>query len=665
MNDSGRHTDGGLRRVLPALAALAAAGGWAWAALILLDRYHDILRYTVQPDYGRPLGGIVFVAVVALGLAAMLGKWGRGAARYLALAWAIPLAALARQLWPGIPATFLEPIFLAWVTGLSASAVARALAGRQSLLAWAAKIPWGWITALAALAAGVWMYLHAVAKYDDYLLGYYDFGHYGRRVINTWAGRGWLLESPALPRFWDHFNPGLVLLAPLWGLWPDARFFMAIQAACLAGSAILVHGIARRLGAGGGAAMAWALAYLLFPPVSQLNLNYGYGWHPASVALPFILAGVWLWLARRPFLAAAAGLVACSMEENLWIVTAGLAVGLAVLTRKNAAHPAAGVDRQDNTHVAHPPSGVGCGANAQPRVRLRRMPQGSSLALLAFAGVCLAGFAMALVCGDFGPVQAGRFSHLGATAGEVLLSPILRPAAFWGQVLSAPSAYYILALGVPLGVRALARGWPVLLGLAVPLGVLLAWNADGSRSVAFQYVTPLIAILFLAALVGARRRSPAGAGLWVAGVAALAACLALSPMLGDWPWSQTTNAVMDEHDVQAGWPEHRRQLDDLTRRLDHPDVTIAASGRAAAHLLHAARLERVGDVMQGNWGFTAPAGQAGNSVEAFDYILVDFTDRFQQDRAAINQAIAAAQRAGYRLTYSADGIVLYERPGAK
>ena len=80
------------------------------------------------------------------------------------------------------------------------------------------------------------------------MLGYHDFGHFAYRVASTWEGRGFLLETPSLPAFWDHFNPGLALLAPLWGLWPDAQALLA-AAGCLPGGARPV-GIPRRAGLG-------------------------------------------------------------------------------------------------------------------------------------------------------------------------------------------------------------------------------------------------------------------------------------------------------------------------------------------------------------------------------------------------------------------------------
>ena len=155
--------------------------------------------------------------------------------RWLTISWAIPVLDLLRFAGVPIPMTFLEPLLLAGVTGAAAGALAETF--HDPLLRWPAEAGTVWFAAVGLLAIllGGWWYHQGQQAYDNYLLGYNDFGHFAWRVANTWAGRGFLLETPGLSAFWDHFNPGLALFAPLWGAWPDPRLFLAIQAICLAG----------------------------------------------------------------------------------------------------------------------------------------------------------------------------------------------------------------------------------------------------------------------------------------------------------------------------------------------------------------------------------------------------------------------------------------------
>ncbi|MCJ7544366.1 MAG: DUF2079 domain-containing protein, partial [Phycisphaerae bacterium] len=209
----------------------------------------------------------------------------------------MPVLDLVRLAGPSLPVTFLEPIGLALLTGWAVRDFVRLRLSRSSstVLARPRAPGWLWFLAVAVVAAalGGWWFWVSHRAYADYELGYFDFGHFARRVINTWRGYGFLQQTPGLPPFWDHFNPGLAGLAPLWGLWPNAHLFFALQATCLAAPAVFVYGIARRLGAAPAAAAAWAGAYLTWPVVGQLNYNFSYGWHPVSTALPLMLAAAY------------------------------------------------------------------------------------------------------------------------------------------------------------------------------------------------------------------------------------------------------------------------------------------------------------------------------------------------------------------------------------
>ena len=184
--------------------------------------------------------------------------------------------------------------------------------------------------ALVTLAAAWWFY-EGEQSYRDYQLGYPDFAEYAHRIVNTWEGRGFLARPPNWPAFYDHFNPGLALLAPLWGLWPDARLIILIQALSLAAPAAFVAGLARRFGAGPAGAVAWAAAYLVLPAVGQLNLSYSYGFHPVSLALVTVTAAIWAAFARRPWLALILAILSWSFEESVFVALAGISLAIAAV----------------------------------------------------------------------------------------------------------------------------------------------------------------------------------------------------------------------------------------------------------------------------------------------------------------------------------------------
>lgn len=660
--------------------------GWSWAASLLSTREHLTAVYTVlsatPPLWGFfALDNASLLAAVLAG--ALLGVLAHQAAKkagslaapptlWLLAAWIVPLADLGRWLGWKIPFTFVEPILLAAVTGAvvrgivlagnalpndsppAGIACADLIAARPGWRrAWSALRSPAVLRSVAlcglTLAAGGWWYRESCRAYDDYLLGYNDFGHFAWRVVNTWEGRGFLMETPGLPAFWDHFNPGLALLAPLWGLWPDARLFFGIQAICLALPAPLVFLIARRGGASPTAAWAWAVAYLCYPVVGQFNLNCTYGWHPVSLALPLVFAAMACLARGWRAAAGAACLAACSFQEDVIAVLAFLALTMALAAWRQRSTNRGTPERRAAFHGSLPWHGW-----------------------LLVAAVFLAMLAAVFTFAPFARYQVGRFSRLGGSFSEVLLSPLLRPDVFWGTLLRPQNAYFLLALFVPLGLRELGRGWIVLLATMIPLGVLLAWGHSPATSIAFQYTTALVPVFFLAAMsgsasVGSIRGGNAGA------LGALAACALASTWFGALPWSRptltdvihqtypsdgSTQVIEDRRAGSAG----NRVLNEIVAQVGGPQSSVLATGRIASHLLGVRRLDTVAQAGDRWKDFQTEIGPSRSPIELFEFVVVDTAERFYQSPEQTAFILEHAQRAGYRLTAQQRGVIVYHRP---
>jgi len=598
-----------------------------------------------------------------------------------------------------IPTTFLEPLWLSFVTGMAVAEIVRAAPWADSLSRVSGRRVWLTAVWVLTVGAAVWWYLQGQRAYDDYLLGYHDFGHFARRVVNTWEGRGFLKETPSLPAFWDHFNPGLALLAPLWGVWPNARLFILLQAVCLAAPIPLVFGIARAWGASAAAAAVWAAAYLAYPAIGQLNLNASYGWHPVSLALPLMFASVWLLLRRHRASAAVVAALACGFKETVFVALACLAAALAF--------QAWWTRRRDVASQAAAPSGG---------LLASRLPVWGWVTVWAALSIA---FVLVFKLAAFSEFQTDRFSSLGDSAVEILLSPALRPSVFWGQVLRPESAWFVLALLVPFGLPTVVRGWPVLLGVIPPIGVLLAWAHRAAPSIAFQYVTTLIPLLMVAAVSGAaslagnstpqvyRRRSgligwssifslssqprdgtqatdsPAGGispdTAWapcmflVAGLSALATGLTASTCLGCLPWSAPTLTNVFAHTYRSGdqsihdnpravGTEAGAALNQIVSMVGEEDAAVLASGRIAAHLLGVRRLETVEQAIVRWEALCEEAGEGRSGVEVFDWIVLDTHEQFQQSADKMQFFIQEAERAGFHVERSRHGILVLAKP---
>jgi len=402
--------------------------------------------------------------------------------------------------------------------------------------------------------------------------------------------------------------------------------------------------------------------------VGQLNLNYSYGWHPISLALPWMFAALAALMARRFGRAAAFAILACSFEEAVIVALACLvaALGLQAWWAARRGESFGGDD----------------GGDAAPA---RRLPVGAWLtiwALLTVAFVLIARYAA------FTRYQTGRFENLGESGIAIALSPLLRPDAFWGEASRLGSLLFLVTLLLPLTPAALVRGrW--LVAAVFPLGLLMGWAHPPAKSIAFQYVTTLLPILLLAALAGARRLTaelqstaqrpgadatqPAVSGDLCLGAAALASGLVASTMFGALPWSSPTLSIMLAQTYQldaaptlenprASGTDSNRFLQEIVAQVNAKHHSVLASGRIASHLLNVRRLETVEQALVRWKSLQAEAGAGRSAVEVFDWVVLDTRERFQQSEDKMETILAEARRVGYRQERSQDGILVLTRP---
>jgi hypothetical protein len=300
------------------------------------------------------------------------------------------------------------------------------------------------------------------------------------------------------------------------------------------------------------------------------------------------------------------------------------------------------------------------------------------------AAVLAATFVILFNVAAFSRFQSGRFPELGNSAREILLSPILRPADFWGAILRPRCGCFLLCLAIPLGLRSLVRGWATLLATAAPLAVLLVWSHPPGTSIAFQYTTALIPVLFLAAMTGAAKpdktvavgnatigggRSPS---LLRAAVVALAASLTASVAFGALPWSSPTltDVVMATYpeasiaeDRAAGSPGNAI-LNEIVVRVGGTESAVLSTGRVAAHLLAVRRLDTIGQACSRWQAFQGEVGPGRSPIELFDWVVLDTHEHFYQSPKEIRFVARAAEAAHYHLVRSADGVLVYSRLSA-
>lgn len=645
-----------------ALLPLVVAAAWLLSLAVLSGRAYFLNPYAVASvltpalePFGMP------PAAFLMGIAsAAFWYWLSSQAThhhranvYLAIAAAPVSLWLIRVLGIGsIQPMFIETLWLATWTGLSFGELAQEFGGRSLTDKQHARQQ-RWLPAtLVIFMAGcaVWWYCQLCWYYDSFLLGYNDYGHFIQRLHNTLAGQGVLVETPVLPRFWDHFNPGLLLLLPVWSMWPDVHQSFMWQSLALSLSGYLIYRIAQTLGHSRERAALWGIAWLMQPAVGQMNLAYTYGWHPITMAIPLLLATMWALLQRRYWIALLCCLTALSMEEGVFVIVSLTAVccgGWQLIHRWRKASP---------NHDLSPPT------HAEFSSTL------SWPAWVAIGFLAAVAFVIVYKTSGLAEFQTGRFVKLGSNTGEILLSPVLRPAAFWGAWLSYDRWYYLLLLLLPCGMPAIVRGWYLLLPTLLPLGVLIVWDHPPAHCIAFQYASTLLPLFWLAAMTGAVKVQIAGDSK--APNYAMTACftgVVLSLFVGQLPFSGTTlldvdgqtYGTQDEMRRRAG-QEDSLWLTDQLQALRNQPATCLATGRIAAHLVGMPDIETVGQYIERRERLSQLPDRSV-PMRHYQWVILDRRESFQQSHQQTQFVEAEARAAGFVETISRYDLVVLKR----
>lgn len=300
-----------------------------------------------------------------------------------------------------------------------------------------------------------------------------------QRLWNTLDGRplAYTVESfePPWARFYlgSHFDLSLLVLLPFFWLRPGHEVLLVLHPLLALLGAVPLYRLAlRRLGRPGWAAAVAGL-YLCYP------LLDAYSTRAASY---FLLAVPLLLLALERLDAG-----------DLW--TSCLCFGLALLNREELALPVA--------------------AFLLP-LAVRDRERRPLAVVVSVAGLLWLGLYLGLLRGALGsgPDGWGRYAHLGSSGAEVLLSPALRPRAFFGSVLAPDALRLGLLLVLPLGPAALLAPRH-LLAAAAPLALVGASQVASDR-VLGHYLVPAIPFLFAGLVEGLARLSRWRRGPWSA-----------------------------------------------------------------------------------------------------------------------------------------------------
>jgi uncharacterized membrane protein len=309
----------------------------------------------------------------------------------------------------------------------------------------------------------------AAAVYLSYQGSRLDLGDMTQAVWATAHGHPLRVTTPAgheFIRLGAHVDPFLVLLVPLWLLWPSPLLLLVVQVLAVASGALPVWWLGRKHLDSAPAAAGFALAYLL-APATQYTALPDSGPHPVCFALPLLLYAIW-------FL------------DNDRLVPFAIVAALAATTKEEI------------------PLAVGCLGVWYALARGRRSVGAAILA----AGLALTLVNFLVVIPHFSPTGAnpfaGRYAAVGGSLGGMAHTLVTHPTAFVTEAATWHKLKYLGFVAGPLLAFWLLE--PLLVVGALPdLVVNLLSGKPEQTSIVFQYSAGIGAFLVAAAVLGAAR----------------------------------------------------------------------------------------------------------------------------------------------------------------
>jgi uncharacterized membrane protein len=447
----------------------------------------------------------------------------------------------------------------------------------------------------------------SILRHRSFATGRFDLGNMVQAVWSTAHGRPLevtTLRGDQLSRLGVHVDPILALFAPLWWLWPSPDMLLVTQTVAIALGALPAYRLAERRLGSERAALGFAFAYLLYPPVQWLTIDE---FHPIALATPLLLWGIDLLDRDRPLAFAGVALLAIATKEEVGLVVAMLG-GWYWLRRR---------DRR----------GLG----------------------IAVAGAAASVVAIAVIVPHFRHGHSAffsRYSEVGGSPGEIVRSALTRPWHLVAVAFDARGFAYLLDLLWPLAFLPLAA--PLLAAAALPeLAINLLSATKTQTSIHFHYTGAVLPALFAASIVGAGRLSRRrGIPAERLALAAVALALVANYRLGPLPVWRFIPGGQQLQSRAAHVSAHDRVATRAVALVPAGDP-VSVSNSMGAHLSARRRVLSFPYVLDARW-------------IVVDERLPGYADR--QAPLAYAQRIAQIRRnPNWRLVFEEDGVLVFRR----
>ena len=321
--------------------------------------------------------------------------------------------------------------------------------------------------------------------YNALLLPHGDSAMYGEHLWNVTHGKGFRSYLDQGVFLGEHVQVVHLLLLPLYVVWPSQLLLELCETLTLAAGAIPVFWMARRHSGSAACGSLLAVAFLLYAPLQYLDIEVDLKtFRPMSFGVTAMLFGLDFFERGRMKSTAACFLLALSAKEDFALILGPLGVWLAI-------------------HAWRQRHAESLSASPSPLRPKRGLALGAGLTFFAAAYLLLVTRVVIPWFRGGEEVHYARyFAKFGDSLGEILITMLTNPPLLFQELVTVPSANYLLALFVPLAFLPFLS--PGRLLVAAPILGLLCLN-EIVKSDPFprhHFQGPVVPILFWAAAAG-------------------------------------------------------------------------------------------------------------------------------------------------------------------
>jgi uncharacterized membrane protein len=472
-----------------------------------------------------------------------------------------------------------------------------------------------WTIAVWSAMFGWTVVLFAVVRdaFLEFRLGRFDLGNMVQAVWSTAQGRPLDVTQSAtgeqVSRLAGHVDPFLVLLSPLWLVWPSPLALAFAQVLVVSLGALPVFWLGRRHLGSERAAGLLALGYLAYPWVATSAVG---AIHPVTFAIPLLLLGVWFLDTDRLLPFGVCAVFVMSTGELMGLPVAGLGVWYALARRRRLA--------------------------------------GGVIALAGMAWTFLAVYVIVRRFADGDSIFFGFYEHVGGSPDGVVRTLFSDPGVVLSALFEAHDVVYLVWLGLPLLFLFVLS--PGLAAVALPQ--LLANTLSDFRSMSdprYHSVAAVIPFLIAATVFAIARFDAHRRTIAAAAVLTCSATLAL--VVGPWARAIGQKPLGGRESVPAARVDALRDAIALV-----PDgVPVSSSNSVGAHLSARERVYSVPMVAGAEWVV----------IDRGDPWVVRPDSPLLTNHPEIVRALAERleRDATWRAVFDREGVVVFRKRGGE